>query len=111
MFTPRKLHHYFSLLPKKLQKRYGIRATYNAHQVRATVFHCDFNPNYLPLGYVLFLPAEQASAVIQKEFPDFSMAALFEQINQFTKKKPEFQAMLQLSSLTKGIAFDYASDI
>lgn len=57
------------LLPK-LQERYGKHNFYTASQVRATVYQCNFNPKFLPLGYLLFLQQEALQEILAIEFPD-----------------------------------------
>jgi len=61
-----KLHH-------KLVKRYGVQHYYSIHQVRATVYKCNFNPKHLPLAYLLYLSPENLSNVMNSEFPDISI--------------------------------------
>jgi hypothetical protein len=90
MFSPRKLQHYFSKLPYKLQKKYGKKSTYSATEIRETVFKCDFNVKYLPLGYLMFLPKDQARFYISTEFPNFSFTSLQAQITHLIEKKPQY---------------------
>jgi len=69
MFKRSAIKKYGNKLLPKLQKRYGEHTFYNANQVRATVYQCDFNPNYLPLGYLLFLDKTELSKIMSVEFP------------------------------------------
>lgn len=70
MFKRRAIKKYGNQLLPKLQKRYGENTFYNASQVRSTIYQCNFNPNYLPLGYILFLDSCDLNAVITTEFPN-----------------------------------------
>ena len=60
------------LLPT-LEKRYGAFPFYSAHQIRATVYQKDFNPEYLPLAYILYLSPEDLSSVMSREFPSLDI--------------------------------------
>ena len=70
MFKRRAIKKYGNHLLPKLQKRYGIRTYYSASQVRATIYQCNFNSSYLPLGYLLFLDTCALSKVVSIEFPE-----------------------------------------
>jgi len=63
-----KLHH-------KLINRYGVQLYFTVHQVRATVYQCNFNPKFLPLAYILYLSPEQLAKIIAIEFPELSIAS------------------------------------
>jgi len=69
MFKRSAIKKYGNKLLPTLQKRYGEKIFYNASQVRATVYQCDFNPNYLPVGYLLFLEQNSLNQVMPVEFP------------------------------------------
>ncbi|KGJ96461.1 DUF6559 family protein [Colwellia psychrerythraea] len=73
MFKRRAIKKYGNQLLPKLQKRYGQQTFYSASQVRATVYQCNFNPTYLPLGYLLFLESCTLSEIITTEFPELCM--------------------------------------
>ncbi len=73
MFKQRAIRKYGNKLLPKLQKRYGEQKYYNASQVRATVYQCDFNPKFLPLGYLLFLDKCSLNEVMSVEFPELSI--------------------------------------
>jgi len=58
----------YKLLPC-LRRRYGEQLFYTASQIRATVYQCNFNPKFLPLGYLLFLDPPLLMQLMNKEFP------------------------------------------
>ena len=70
MFKYWAIKKYCKKLLPKLQSRYGFQKFYTASQVRATVYQCDFNPTYLPLGYILHLSESDQTKIIELEFPD-----------------------------------------
>ncbi len=63
MFKRAAIKRYGHRLQPKLNKRYGEQSFYSARQVRATVYQCNFNPSYLPLGYLLFLDKPELTDV------------------------------------------------
>lgn len=73
MFKRRAIKKYGNKLLPKLQKRYGAHTYYSASQVRATIYQCNFNATYLPLGYLLFLDASSLHSVVTTEFPELCM--------------------------------------
>ena len=73
MFKRAAIKKYGNKLLPKLRQRYGEKVSYNASQVRATVYQCNFNPSYLPLGYLLFLEESALSQIISIEFPQLCM--------------------------------------
>jgi len=70
MFKYSAIKKYGKKLLPQLQKRYGENLSYSASQIRATVYQCNFNAKYLPLGYLLFLEPETLVQVMRKEFPN-----------------------------------------
>jgi len=84
MFKRSAIKKYGNKLLPTLQQRYGEQTFYNASQVRATVYQCNFNPSYLPLGYLLFLDKNSLNLIISVEFPQLC-------INNY---KQELQAYL-----------------
>lgn len=87
MFKHRKIRKYERKLLPSLVKRYGIQPTYNARQVRATVYQCDFAPQHLPLGYMLFLEPGECRKVLQSEFPNLSISDYRDEISDKLKNK------------------------
>ena len=70
MFKLSAIKKYGNKLLPLLQKRYGEQFFYTASQIRATIYQCNFNPKYLPLGYLLFIDPALLIQLIQKEFPN-----------------------------------------
>ena len=83
MFKRRAIKKYGNKLLPKLQHRYGEHIYYNASQVRATIYQCNFNPSYLPLGYILFLDSSDLRKVITTEFPELCIRKYKEEINDY----------------------------
>lgn len=73
MFKYSSIKKYGKKLHPALKKRYGDKNFYNASQIRSTIYQCDFNPKYLPLGYLLFLENSSLLQVINQEFPQLCM--------------------------------------
>ncbi len=69
-----------------LVKRYGMQTSYNASQVRSTVYQCNFHPKHLPLGYLLHLEPNDCKVILKKEFPELCItkykALISQQISQ-----------------------------
>jgi len=84
-----KLHH-------KLIKRYGIQHYYSIHQVRATVYQCNFNPKYLPLAYLFYLSPEHLSNIMKSEFPEISIPLYRQEMLAYfgQQKSVEFMQIL-----------------
>jgi len=87
MFKRSAIKRYGKKLLPKLQKRYGEQTFYNAHQVRATVYQCNFNPTYLPLGYLLFLDKNSLSQVIPVEFPQLCITNYKQELRAFLNER------------------------
>ncbi|NMP31321.1 hypothetical protein HII17_07085 [Thalassotalea sp. M1531] len=82
------------LLPT-LEKRYGKQIYYSAHQIRATIYQKDFNPQFLPLGYILFLAPSEISTVTASEFPDLDIAQYKKEILDYLESK-SYEGYLQV---------------
>ncbi len=87
MFKRRAIKKYGNQLLPKLQKRYGEQTYYSASQVRATVYQCNFNANYLPLGYILFLDAYALSNIISIEFPEISIREYKQELKDYLDER------------------------
>jgi hypothetical protein len=87
----------YKLLPL-LQKRYGEQLFYTASQIRATVFQCNFNPKFLPLGYLLFLDPTLLIQLMHKEFPTVCINHYTKDIRDYLDKR-KYHGYLQLLSL------------
>ncbi len=98
MFKRCAIKKYGNQLLPKLQKRYGEQTFYNASQVRATVYQCNFNPRYLPLGYLLFLDNYALRKVISSEFPKLCIREYKQEIQSYLDDR-KYYGYLKLLSL------------
>jgi len=87
MFKRRAIKKYGNQLLPKLQKRYGENTFYNASQVRSTIYQCNFNPSYLPLGYILFLDSSDLNTVITTEFPELCIRKYKEEMKDYLSER------------------------
>jgi len=87
MFKRRAIKKYGNQLLPKLQKRYGENTFYNASQVRSTIYQCNFNPSYLPLGYILFLDSCELNTVITTEFPNLCIRKYKEEMKDYLSER------------------------
>ncbi len=87
MFKYWALKKYDKNLLPTLQKRYGSKDEYLAHEIRATVYQANFNPKYLPLAYMLLLKEHQLSTVMHTEFPHLSINCYKKDILTYLAKK------------------------
>jgi len=85
------------LLPR-LQQRYGDQLFYTASQIRATVYQCNFNPQFLPLGYLLFLDPPLLIQLMREEFPTVCIQGYKKDIRDYLDKR-KYHGHLQLLSL------------
>lgn len=69
MFKYWSIKKYGSKLLPTLEKYYGVKNFYTPSEIRTTVYQQDFNPDYLPLAYLLFLNTADVKSVFAKEFP------------------------------------------
>lgn len=69
MFKYWSIKKYGNKLLPLLEKRYGVKDFYTPSEIRTTVYQRDFNPHYLPLGYLLFLNRADIKSIFAKEFP------------------------------------------
>lgn len=98
MFKRRAIKKYGNKLLPELQNRYGEQTFYNASQVRATVYQCNFNPSYLPLGYLLFLDSSTLSGIISTEFPELCMTKYKQEIKDYLNDR-KYYGYLKLLSI------------
>lgn len=87
MFKYRSIKKYGKKLLPLLEKRYGVKGTYSSGEIRTTVYHCNFNPKYLPLGYILFLEKKELKVVMPREFPELCISNYQNEINDILVKK------------------------
>ena len=97
MFKYWSIKKYGLNLQNKLVERYGLHEYFNAHQVRATVYQCNFNPKFLPLAYLLYITPAQLTKVMANEFPDISISCYKNEMLTYldTKKYQGFILALQ----------------
>ena len=98
MFKRRAIKKYGNELLPKLQKRYGEHTFYNASQVRSTVYQCNFNASYLPLGYLLFLDSSELTKIITKEFPDLCIRGYKQDVKNYLNER-KYYGYLKLLSI------------
>jgi hypothetical protein len=97
MFKHRAIKKYgYKLLPR-LQKRYGKQLFYTASQIRATVYQCNFNPKFLPLGYLLFLDPSLLIQLMREEFPTICINHYTKDISDYLNNR-KYHGCLQLLS-------------
>lgn len=87
MFKYWSIKKYGCKLLPQLEKRYGKKAYYSPHQVRATVYQCDFSPKYLPLGYLLFTQGSELNFALATEFPELDIHAFKNEILTYLETK------------------------
>lgn len=87
MFKYWSIKKYGSKLLPQLEKHYGENTFYTASQIRTIVYKKDFNPSYLPLGYILFLDPIKLDQVLAKEFPEVKVSEYKKEILTFLEKK------------------------
>lgn len=98
MLKRRAIKKYGNQLLPKLQKRYGEQTFYNASQVRSTIYQCNFNPSYLPLGYLLFLDSSALNEVTATEFPELCMRKYKHEIKAYLSNR-KYYGYLKLLNL------------
>jgi len=86
---------YGSKLLPMLEQRYGKHTYYTASQVRTTVYQKDFDPKYLPLGYILFLESDELNTVMADEFPGLSVTKYKKDMVEFLASK-SYQGYLKI---------------
>jgi hypothetical protein len=87
MFKRAAIKRYGHRLQPKLNKRYGEQSFYSARQVRATVYQCNFNPSYLPLGYLLFLDKPELTDVLESEYPELCLDGYKNEIKTYLDQR------------------------
>lgn len=87
MFKRSAIKKYGNKLLPRLQHRYGEKTFYDASQVRATVYQCNFNPNYLPLGYLLFLDKKALNQIMLVEFPQLCINNYKQEVQAYLNER------------------------
>ncbi len=95
MFKYWSLKKYGSKLLPQLEKKFGEHEFYTPSQVRATVYQKDFNPSYLPLGYILFVEPTLSRQIIAKEFPEIDVQEYKKEILSYLEGK-SYNGYLQI---------------
>lgn len=87
MFKYWSLKKYVTKLLPLLEKQYGVRAFYSASQIRETIFKKDFDPKFLPLGYILFLERSKLLDTMSEQFPDINISEYKKEILLYLERK------------------------
>ncbi|GAA6205330.1 hypothetical protein [Thalassotalea sp. SU-HH00458] len=95
MFKYWSLKKYGTKLLPYLEKRFGKRDFYSASEIRTIVYQQDFNPKYLPLGYILFLDPKAIETTFHNEFPQLNITEYKQEILGYINKK-HFQGALKV---------------
>ncbi|MEW6991111.1 hypothetical protein AADZ91_10515 [Colwelliaceae bacterium 6441] len=95
MFKYWSLKKYGTKLLPYLESFYGQRSFYSASEIRTVVYKKDFNPHYLPLGYILFLDPKELPQTIHEEFPSLNLVEFKQDILSYLDKK-SYQGYLQV---------------
>jgi len=70
-----------------LEKQFGKQDFYTSSQIRTIVYRKDFNPDYLPLGYILFLNIDELKSTFAKEYPLIEITEYKQTILSYLDKK------------------------
>ena len=97
MFKYSSIKKYGKKLYPTLAKRYGEQDFYSASQIRSTIYQCDYNPKYLPIGYLLFLDKTVLTQVIKQEFPQLCLVNYKNELCNYLNGR-EHYGFLQLLS-------------
>jgi len=87
MFKYWHIKKYGDNLANRLAKRYGEKHFYNASQIRATIYQCNYKPSYLPLGYLLYLERSQLNETLEREFPELDIQSYKNEMLDYLGKK------------------------
>ena len=87
MFRYWSIKKYGKKLLPTLESRYGIQDYYSPSQIRATVYQCDFSPDFLLLGYILFCDHQSLVRVRKAEFPEVKINNYKREILNFLDSK------------------------
>jgi len=97
VFKYSSIKKYGKKLHPALTKRYGEKNFYSASQIRSTIYQCDFNPKYLPLGYLLFLEKNSLIQVINQEFPQLCITKYKDEMCEYLSGR-KYHCHLQVLS-------------
>ena len=73
MFKSWSIKKYGYKLHRQLIKRYGLQHYFTIQEVRSTVYQGNFNPKYLPLGYLFYISPDQLTVIMEREFPEINI--------------------------------------
>lgn len=73
MFKYRAIKKLGNKLLPTLEKEFGNKTYFSAREVRSTVYKKNFNPSFLPLGYIISLHPDELTEVMNEQFPDVSV--------------------------------------
>lgn len=73
MFKYSSIKKYGNKLLPALEKKFGNKTYFSASEVRSTVYKKNFNPAFLPLGYIISLHPDELAKVMSEQFPDISI--------------------------------------
>lgn len=94
MFKYWSLKKYGKKLLPYLEINFGKRDFYSSSEIRTIVYQKDFNPNYLPLGYILFLDPKEIQQTFFIEFPQLDINEYKQEILNYLDKK-SYQGFLR----------------
>ncbi len=101
MFTYWSLKKYGKKLLPLLAKYYGQQEFYSPSQIRTIVYRKDFDPKYLPLGYMLCAEPKVVQQVMAKEFPQIDINAYKREIVSYLERQSDkryFQVLQQVAA-------------
>ena len=84
-----------------LIKHYGEQEFFTPSQIRTVVYRKDFDPKYLPLGYMLCAEPAAVKQVMKKEFPQIDINAYKSEIVGYLEKQKDrgyFQVLQQVTT-------------
>lgn len=87
MFKYWSLKKYGTKFLPALEKQFGQLDFYTPSQVRSTVYCKDFDPQFLPLAYLLFVEPKLLNELFQKEFPQIDIEKYKREIVSYLEKK------------------------
>jgi len=95
MFKYRAIKKYGEKLLSVLENRYGNQLHYTPSQIRTSVYKNNFNPKYLPLGYLLFASQKDLVNVLAIEFPQLDLNEFKSGILDYLDNK-KYQGYIQV---------------
>ncbi len=87
MFKYWSLKKYGTKFLPTLEKQFGQHNFYTPSQVRSTVYCKNFDPQFLPLAYVLFVEPKLLNELLAKEFPQIDIEKYKREILEYLDRK------------------------